>query len=402
MILFVTEKFPWPLDDGGQIRTYHVLKSLSSQFSVTLVSLAPALPEYEEPIHNLGVELITFPRRRPPWKLFWYAVQALFTKRPYPLPKNFSSEILTEIRRRIHTGKVQAVHFNHLDAAQYIDWLTRMDVPVRVVFDTHNLLTALYGRLVETEKNLCRKAYFWVQWRKMCDYEQATMHKTDCVVVCSEVEQQVLQEWRVKKCLVVPNGVDTQFFTLQPPLLRKEGQPIQLVFTGAMDYLPNADGIRWFLGSVLPELDRRLPRYKLTIVGKNPPADLRNWECSGKIEFTGRVEDVRQYTCLADVFVVPLWIGGGTRLKILEALAMQIPVVSTRIGAEGLNLQDGVHLRLADDVSTMVQAIIELSTQPDHAQKIARRGREYVLEQYDWNAVTLPLFRYYEDVLDGR
>src|SRR5262249_12242507 len=151
---------------------------------------------------------------------------------------------------------------------------------------------------------------------------------------------QVLQEWGVKNCVVVPNGVDTQFFAPQRALPGKEGQPVQLVFTGAMDYLPNADGMRWFLRSVLPELDHRLPRYKLTIVGKNPPADLRVWERPGKIEFTGRVEDVRQYTRSADMFVVPLQVGGGTRLKILEALAMQIPVVSTRIGAEGLDLQD--------------------------------------------------------------
>jgi polysaccharide biosynthesis protein PslH len=395
-ILFVTEKFPWPLDDGGQIRTYHVLKSLSSQFSVMLVSLAPALPEYAKPIHNLGVEVITFPRRRPTWLTPWFFTQALFTKHPYPLPKNFSFRILTELRRQVHAGKVQAVHFNHLDAAQYVDWLDRKDKSVRLVFDTHNLLTALYGRLVETERNLLRKMYCWLQWRKMHIYEQITMQKTDCVLVCSEPERQVLKEWGVKKYLVVPNGVDTQIFAPRPMLPKTEERPVHLVFTGAMDYLPNVDGVRWFLRSVLPELEHRLPHYKVTIVGKNPPAELRNWERRGRIEFTGRVEDVRQYTCLADVFVVPLWIGGGTRLKILEALAMQIPVVSTRIGAEGLDLCDGVHLRLADDASTMTQAIIDLCSQPDRAQEMARRGRKHVLERYDWKAVTYPLCDYYD------
>jgi glycosyltransferase involved in cell wall biosynthesis len=163
-----------------------------------------------------------------------------------------------------------------------------------------------------------------------------------------------------------------------------------------MDYLPNAHGIRWFLHSVLPELDRRLLNYKLTIVGKSPPVDLLSWERPGRIEFTGRVDDVRPYTRSADVFVVPLQIGGGTRLKILEALAMEVPVVSTRIGAEGLDLRDCVHLRLADDVSTMAQAIAELCAQPNVAQEMARRGREHVLARYDWEAVTYPLCGYYD------
>jgi glycosyltransferase involved in cell wall biosynthesis len=399
IILFVTEKFPWPLDDGGQIRTYQVLRSLSASFSVILVSLSPSFPEDEQPVRDLGVEVITFPGHHPSWGILWYVTQTLFTKRPYPLPKNFSSEILDEIRRRMNTGRVQALHLNHLDAAQYVDWLDGIRPKVRIVFDTHNLLTSLYARLVKSEENLLRKTYSWIQWRKMCVYEQATMHKADCVVVCSELEQQILQEWRVKNCLVVPNGVDTQFFTPRPMLPKAEGRLVHLVFTGAMDYLPNADGVRWFLRAVLPELDQRLSRYKLTIVGKNPPADLRNWERPGRIEFTGRVEDVRLYTCLADVFVVPLQIGGGTRLKILEALAMQVPVVSTRVGAEGLELCDRVHLRLADDAPAMARTISELCARPDHAQEIARRGREYVLKRYDWSAVTFPLCRYYEKAL---
>lgn len=400
MILFVTEKFPWPVDDGGQIRTYQVLKNLSLHFPVTLVSLAPLSSNYEPPIRDLGVEVVTCPRHRPTWLTPWFLAQTLFTKRPYPLPKNFSFKILHEIRGRVSMGVIQALHLNHLDVAQYIDWLGGRERRIRVVFDTHNLLTALYNRIVKVEGNLFRKTYAWIQWRKMRVYEQATMRKTDCTVVCSDLEREVLQEWGIKNPLVVPNGVDTQFFTPSRLLPRKKGQPVRLVFTGAMDYLPNADGVRWFLRSVLPELDQRLPRYKLTIVGKNPPADLRAWECPEKIEFTGRVEDVRQYTRSADVFVVPLQVGGGTRLKILEALAMQIPVVSTRIGAEGLDLQDGIHFRLADSVSTMARAIAELGAQPEYAQKLARQGREKVLERYDWNAVTLPLCHYYQEVLD--
>ena len=395
-ILFVSEKFPWPLDDGGQIRTFHILKTLSTRFSVVLVALSPSSAEHEEPIRNLGVKIVTFQRRYRRWLTPWRILQTLFSKRPYPLPKNFAGEILEEIRRQINSGDLQALHLNHLDAAQYVNWIDTVGSRVKVVFDTHNVLTSLYAHLVNSERKLLRKAYCWVQWRKMRVYEEATMRKADCVVVCSEVERRLLQKWGVRKCLVIPNGVDTEFFTPQPFDAQRNGRPAHLVFTGAMDYLPNAHGIRWFLHSVLPELDRRLLNYKLTIVGKSPPVDLLSWERPGRIEFTGRVDDVRPYTRSADVFVVPLQIGGGTRLKILEALAMEVPVVSTRIGAEGLDLRDCVHLRLADDVSTMAQAIAELCAQPNVAQEMARRGREHVLERYDWEAVTYPLCGYYD------
>jgi glycosyltransferase involved in cell wall biosynthesis len=333
--------------------------------------------------------------------LLWYLLQSLFTKRPYPLPKNFSRAILHEIRRRIAIGDVRAIHLNHLDAAQYVDWLKFARPQPKIVFDTHNILTSLYGRLTQRESNMFRRAYYRIQWRKTQLYEPAIMHKADRVIVCSEGEREVLDEWGVRSCLVIPNGVDTEFFTPHLFSSRATPQPVHLVFTGAMDYLPNADGLRWFFCSVMPELDRMLSHYKLTIVGKNPPGDLLARERSGRIEFTGRVEDVRPYTRSADVFVVPLRIGGGTRLKVLEALAMQLPVVSTRIGAEGLDLTDRVHLRLADDTSAMAQAIAELCARPDRAQEMARRGRERVLGRYDWRATTYPLSRYYEEALYG-
>ena len=291
-VLFVSEKFPWPLDDGGQIRTFQILKALSARFSVVLVALSPSSPEHEEPIRNLGVKVVTFQRRHRRWMMPWRILQTLFSKRPYPLPKNFAGEILEEIGRQINSGDIQALHLNHLDAAQYVDWIDRVGSRINVVFDTHNVLTSLYAHLVNSERRLLRKAYCWVQWRKMRVYEEATMRKADCVLVCSEVERRLLHEWGVRRCLVIPNGVDTDFFTPQPAHQLNADRPAHLVFTGAMDYLPNAQGILWFLRSVIPGLDRRSLNYKLTIVGKRPSADLLVWERPGQIEFTGRVEDV--------------------------------------------------------------------------------------------------------------
>jgi glycosyltransferase involved in cell wall biosynthesis len=316
------------------------------------------------------------------------------------LPKNFSRNILKEIRRRLDTKKVEAIHFNHLDAAQYLDWLDLGRSDVKLIFDTHNILTTLYSHFFGSTTCTLRKAYSWIQWKKMCRYEQRIMGRLDCVIVCSELGRQFLRSWGIETALVVPNGVDTTAFF--PPTAAGRNladSRAHLVFTGAMDYLPNADGIRWFIRSVLPKLDEFAVRYRLTVVGKNPPDDLRACAASGKIEFTDRVVDVRPYTASANVFIVPLRIGGGTRLKILEALAMQIPIVSTRIGAEGLDLKDGIHLRVADEPSAMARAIAELCASPARALEIAGQGHQKILAKYTWEIVTGPLCEYYKNVL---
>ncbi len=395
-LLFVTDKYPWPVDDGGQIRTHQLLKHLGTQYSVKLLAIAPLFVNDTRARLSLEVDTITFNRPHRRWKMFAGLVLSLITNRPYPLTKNFSRQMLEAIQNEIDTGTLDAIHFNHLDAAQYVHWLNRKRRRPRFVFDTHNVLSSLYARLLTVERNPIRWMYAWTQWQKMRSYEDSTMQKVDCVIVCSERERREVNEWGIENCIVVPNGVDTQEFTpLRTTGMSSEG--VQLLFIGALDYRPNADGIRWFIRSVLPELACRLENFKLTVVGKNPPKDLLAHRATGRVEFTGNVDDVRPYARSADVFVVPLHIGGGTRLKILEALAMELPVVSTAVGAEGLELRDGLHLRIAEDSMAMAVIIAELCRCPTYAREMARRGREQVLENYDWAAVTVPLCEYYKN-----
>lgn len=402
-LLFVTEKFPYPVDDGGQIRTYNVLKELARELSVTLIGLAPPSPSDVEPIRELGVEVRVFARRRPRWKGPWYAAQALATREPYPLRKNFSRAMLDAIRAELASGSVAFVHFNHIDAVQYVEHLGELPQHVRTVFDTHNVLTTTYERLVETAPDPLRRAYCWLQWHKMHRYEPQVMRRVDRVLACSEVERKLLRTRGIDNVLVVPNGVDTQLFAPRPESASspvadgrpaREG-PCQLVFTGGMDYLPNQDGVRWFITEVVPELEKVLPDFKLTVVGKNPPHSLAALARAGRIEFTGRVDDVRPYTAAADVFVVPLRIGGGTRLKILEAQSMAIPVVSTRVGAEGIAVLDGRDILLADEPLEMANAIASLARSPERRRALAQAGRALVLERYDWHSVTAKLVEYY-------
>ncbi|MBK7644088.1 MAG: glycosyltransferase [Planctomycetes bacterium] len=224
------------------------------------------------------------------------------------------------------------------------------------------------------------------------------MRRADRVLVCSEKERAQLSVLGVDHVLVVPNGVDTQQFTPRErssataaPLAPPRAEALELVFTGGMNYLPNEDGARWFLDEIFPLVLRERPAARITFVGKHPPDSLCARAREGQIVFTGRVDDVRAHARAADIFVVPLRIGGGTRLKILEALAMQLPLVSTRVGAEGLDLRDGQDLLLADEAQTFADAILALATDRERAARLAASGHARVLERYDWRATTRPL-----------
>lgn len=398
-VLYVSEKFPWPVDDGGQIRAYQILKALAARLPVTLIGLRPPLPEHERPIAELGVEVVTFPRgARSKAAVGWYAAQALFTHRPYPLNKNFSRAMLAEVRRRV-AGGVGLVHLNQIDAAQYIDHLGDLRGSFRALFETQNVLTTMYERFYETAEGPLRRAYTRQQWHKMARYEPEVMRRFDRVAVCSALERELCRSWGVEQVAVVENGVDTaRFAPLERgdrPAARPPADGPTLVFTGAMNYLPNREGFEWFLDEVAPRLRQRVPAFRVLVVGKHPPEHLLARAAPGRLEFTGYVDDVREPMREGDVSIVPLRIGSGTRIKILEAMALGLPVVSTSVGAEGLAVTHGEDILIADEPDALADAIADLCLAPERRSALADAGRALVERRYDWQAVTAPLVDFY-------
>jgi glycosyltransferase involved in cell wall biosynthesis len=389
-VLFVTEKHPWPLDDGGQIRSFQILRALSQHGRVTLLSTDPLREGARAPFEALGIEVVLVAPHRRGWKLPFELARSLFTRRPWPLPKNFSHAMLAEIRRRLASASVDVLHLNHLDTAQYLEYLPELRA-TRTVVDTHNLLAGVYQKLCEAQSLPPQRAYAWLQWTRMSRYEPALLRRAGRVLVCSEPERAQLAVRGVDHVLVVPNGVDTSYFTPEAPRAAGASAALELVFTGGMDYLPNESGAHWFLEHVFPLVLRERPQARVTFVGKNPSERLRARARPQQIVFTGRVEDVRPFVRAAQLFVVPLQIGGGTRLKVLEALAMGLPLVSTRIGAEGLELRDGEDLVLADEPADFAAAVLALASDPERARRLAASGRARVLELYDWKTTTRPL-----------
>ncbi len=261
-----------------------------------------------------------------------------------------------------------------------------------LVFDDHNAEYVLQKRAFLTDVRQPRRwvgaAYSLIQWQKLVAYERRICRAADRVAAVSEADRSALQQILPGlKIAVVPNGVDLEFYHPQsvPPL--PDAGPHALVFTGKMDYRPNVDAVLWFAETVLPLIRARVPDARFYIVGQQPHARLARLADNLAITMTGRVPDTRPYIAAASVYVVPLRIGGGTRLKVLEAMAMGQAIVSTRLGCDGFDFADGREVLFADEPAAFAAAVLRLFDDRAQAVALGRTARDYVEAHYGWDAI---------------
>jgi glycosyltransferase involved in cell wall biosynthesis len=253
-----------------------------------------------------------------------------------------------------------------------------------LVLDAHNIEYDLVRQVAGSESGLLRRIYSEADWRKLCREERTAWRRCDGVVLTSAADQaRVLQEEPGARTAVVPNAVDVEAFRRRPGDPARDGRTI--LFFGAVNYFPNVDGLHHFVREVWPLLAGRRPELRLKIVGPNPPSQILAY-AGERIEVTGFVEDLRAHLAQAAVSIVPLRIGGGTRLKIVEAMAMELPIVSTRLGAEGLDVRDGVDLLLADEPAAFAAAVERILDDPALGDGLAAAGRRLVETRYSWTA----------------
>ncbi len=260
-----------------------------------------------------------------------------------------------------------------------------------IVLDDHNAEYLLQKRLAEAEIAArgwtMGAVYSSIQWRKLRHFEQRVCHQADRVACVSEADAIALQQLEPALAAhIIPNGVDTDFYQRErvTPL---DLPPHSLVFTGTMDFRPNVDALLWFAKEVLPLLKRDVPDVHVYIVGQRPHTRLDVLRADPAITITGAVDDTRPYITAASVTVVPLQTGGGTRLKLLEALSLQAPIVSTTLGAEGFAVTNGEQLLLADDAPAFARSIEVLLTDRVQAHALGVAGRSFAVEYYDWRSI---------------
>jgi sugar transferase (PEP-CTERM/EpsH1 system associated) len=386
-ILWLKTELLHPVDKGGKIRTYNMLKELKRDHHITYLTLddgavgANARERAEEYCHEL---VCVKHHRLQKFTAAFYRdlLVNLVLPLPYAIKKYESESMRREIVERVRSGRFDVLISDFLTPAVNLP----QDLPCPTLLFQHNVEAMIWRRHYEIQSDPIKKAYLFGQWRKMRRFEQETCNRFDCVIaVSAEDRQQMQREYTVEAVFEVPTGVDTDFFR---PSGEGKLEPHNLVFTGSMDWLPNADAIRYFTEEIMPLIKQAVPDVKLTVVGRNPYSSLVDLsKQDSSIIVTGRVEDVRPYMERAAVYVVPLRIGGGTRLKIFEAMAMEKAIVSTTIGAEGLPVEHGAELLMADTPESFAESVVRLLADQTFAQELGRRAAKTVRSQFGWPRV---------------
>jgi glycosyltransferase involved in cell wall biosynthesis len=386
-ILWLKTELLHPVDKGGKIRTYQMLKALKREHYVTYLTLddgtadSDAVERAEEYCHEL-VRIRHSTREK--FSAGFYAELAanLFSPLPYFMKKYESAEMRREVAERARAGDFDVLVCDFLNPAVNVPHA----LPVPTVLFQHNVEAMIWKRHYEVQTHPLKKAYLYGQWRKAFAYERAACRRFDMVVTVSRDDTETIRnDYGVPNVSDVPTGVDTEFFR---PVEGVSVEPDSLVFTGSMDWLPNEDAIQFFTREIMPLIRERRPEVKLTVVGRKPYASLLELsKRDPSIIVTGRVEDVRPFMERAAAYIVPIRIGGGTRLKIYEAMAMEKPVVSTTVGAEGLPVRDGEDLLIADTPRAFADAVVRVLTDAELARGLGERSASTVREQFGWDKV---------------
>ena len=392
-ILFLAPRVPWPLDTGGKIRTYHMLKGLARYHSVVLVAFWDNAMEREgsRNMLELGVEVELVERS------IGYQAQAVdtilgaTTTMPITMRRYERAAMRARIREVRLRKRIDIVHCDHLHMAQYGGLV---GAPFSI--DEHNIESVILRRAAENEgEPILKRMAYWQQYLLLRHYEGRMAEKAwACLVTSEEDRRELTYISKQRNVRVVPNGVDLAYFGDPNVRVQAEGH---LCFVGSMDWQPNEDAVLWFHTEILPEIRYVFPRLPFYIVGRNPSKRVRALgENDPATIVTGTVADVRPYLKGALALVVPIRVGGGTRLKIPEAFAARVPVISTRVGAEGILAEPERHFLAAETPKEFAVQVRRLATDEALRKSLIEAAAELVNARYGWEAITREVAEFYE------
>lgn len=373
-ILFLSYWLPLPADNGSKLRIYHLLRGLAQQHDITLLALADSIPA-ERDSAFAEICAAVHVRRRPVYRPgSLKALAGLLSPTPRSLVDTYDPAVARLISDLRTAQAFDVAIVSELGMSAYVPALAGLPV----ILD--DLEIGLLRSLIQATPPGWRRRRQALPWFKLRPYLRRLLPRLRAVTVVSEPERALLASVApgYSAVTVLPNGVDTERLKPDPTVVRR---PERLIFTGSLRYHANYGAMVWFLEEVLPRVQARRPSVELLITGDHgglplPPA-------SG-VTLTGRVPEVAALVQSAAVSVAPLRVGGGTRLKILEAMALGTPVVATSLGAEGLEVVSGEHLLVADSAETQARAILDLIGEPAYGAQLTARARCLVEEHYSW------------------
>ncbi len=398
-ILFIADYLPFPLIGGDRIRIYNLLRRVANQHEVYLAGFLEESDDTTSVSHLeqfcSRVETARLQRRSPLAHLPGLIRYALAGK-PLELKFLYSQELDNKIKRLLSEVSFDIVQ---IESRMGLYWeALHQNHPPKSIMDFQNFTFQQYRRVTHIEKRWDKKARSLLNSSSMLQWETHYPERFDRCTTVSESDKRLLLQANPRlKVDVIPNGVDIQKYR---PLPRKSDS-FSCLFIGNMGYPPCSDAVLYFCKEIFPIIQTRNRNIEFWIVGREPGRELLSLNHDG-VHVTGRVEDVIPYYQLSDICVVPLRAGGGTRLKILEAMALGRPVVSTTIGCEGLDVVDGEHLLIADTPEQFAEITVRLLTDPSLYQHITDHARHLVETYYDWDKIACKLMDVYADVVGQR
>ncbi len=391
-ILFLTPDVPYPPHQGAAIRSFNLIKNLAARHEIHLLSFAQkgntlnrtsSLSRYCTSIETIPAASRSTKAR---------ALSVLFSAKPDMALRLPSPQFTNRLRVCLERQRFDFVQVEAIEMAQYGSAAKEVSLPSppQVIFDDINAEYMLQKRAFETDmKHPSRwlgAFYSLLQWQKLLRYEREACRRMDKVVVVSQADRKAVQRLLPGvESAVVPNGVDTSYYL--PADLESESDTT-VVFTGKMDFRPNVDAALWFGQKVWPLIQEDVPKARFKVVGRDPHPRLRPLRELPGITVTGYVEDIRPHIAEAGVYVVPLRVGGGTRLKVLEAMSMSKAIVSTSLGCEGINITPGLELLIADEDRSFAKNVVRLMQDRKRRMELGLVARRLVETRYDWQYIT--------------
>ena len=398
-ILWVKADKLLPVQNGGNIRTYHVLRYLSARHELTFYSYYGGTPDpdYERELQRQlpgAVAVCTGKRELSGAARALDYLAHLGAQPPYAVSRFADAKVQKQLQDWFREQRFDVAVCDFLDAA--VNFPGSLNIP-SVLFQ-HNVESEIWRRHAATAGNPAKQMMYRMEFRKMLRYERAAVRKFQHVIAVSANDRSIMTRWAdADRVTVVPTGVDLAQYRPDPAKFdptNSDPNPLApsaplITFVGAMDWEPNIDAVEYFCSEVWPAIKAEVPRARFRIVGRNPDRRVQKWVSNSNddsIEVTGRVPSVVEHLRQSAVVVVPLRIGGGTRLKIYEAMATAKAVVSTTVGAEGLDIHHGRDIILADDARSFAQAVIMLLRDPELRRRYEKAAAE-TAARYDWPAI---------------
>lgn len=397
-VLLLTQVLPYPPDSGPKVKTYNVLKYLAQHHEVTLASFVRGdqsgdvdhLRQFCTAVHVVSME-------RGLVNDGLAMAHSLISSQPWMMVRDDRSAMRALVDRLARETPFDVAHADQLNMAQYAARVAQ----ARKILDAHNALWLLYKRLAETMSPGPRKRLLNRDWKLLKIYEGRLCREFDAVLAVSEEDKHALLEAMraekdgqgdTSKITVIPIAVDGDEVTPVP----RNPNADHILHIGTMYWPPNIDGVKWFIAEVLPHIRKERPAVVFDVVGARPPQELQDVsKADPRINVTGYVEDPLPYLQQAGVMVVPLRAGGGMRVKILNAMAQALPIVTTTLGCEGIAVEHGKHVLIADTPEDFARATLQLLDDRACANELGRNGRALIDSTYDYRAACQPIEHLY-------